>query len=89
MSLELLEFGVLVNLLVNWYFGWLLPSHLAIVGPHYPKCIHPLLSLNLSSPHYNLSKVLLIVLRTLHFSGGEFESLSKHIVDCILGMSFK
>jgi len=49
-----------------------------------PKCICPLLSLNLSSPHYNAIEVLLIVL-----SGGEFESLSKHMVDCMFGISLE
>jgi len=25
----------------------------------------------------------------MHFSGGEFESLVKHMVDCIFGISFE
>jgi len=52
-----------------------------------PKFICPLLSLSPSSPHYNLCKVHLIVLRTLHFSGGEFECHCKPMVDCTFGMS--
>jgi len=82
----LLEFGVLVNLLVAWCFvgcslvTWL--SSFTLL-----KFICQLLSL--FGSHYNSYKVLLIVLCTLHFSGGEFESLGKHLVDCIIGMSLE
>jgi len=84
----ILRFGVLVNLLANWCLVgystviWLSSSTLS-------KYICPLLSLNLFSPHYNPIKDLLIVLCTLHFSGVEFESLVKHMIVCIFGMSLE
>jgi len=88
MFIELLEFGVLLNfVVVGCFVGcslvvWLISSIL-------PKCICPLFSLKPSSPHYNPYKILLIVLFTLHSSGGEFESHVKHMADCIFGMSLE
>jgi len=72
MFIELLEFVVLANLII---FGALIGCSLSFgyVAQHCAKCICLLLFLNPSSPHYNPSKVLLIVLCTLHSSGGEFE----------------
>ena len=54
-----------------------------------PKFINPLLSPNPSSPHYNSCNVLLIIICTLPLSGGEFVNLSKHMVVCIIRMSFE
>jgi len=51
------------------------------------KCICQILSFNPSSPHYNPRKVILIILCILYSSGGEFESLVKHMIDCIIQMS--
>jgi len=71
------RFGVKVNLLVNWWFvgcslvTWLSNSTLPNVFVH----SFPLTLL----PHIT-TQVLLIVLCTLHFSGGEFESPCKHMV---------
>jgi len=82
--IEVWSVGDLYGFLVP---GWLLPSRLANSST-LPKFICPLLFLNPSSPHYNPYKVLLIVLCTLHFSSGEFESFGKHMVE-IFGMSLE
>jgi len=79
-------FAVLVNFMI---FGWFVGCSL-VTWLNYStllKLICQLLSLNPSSPHYNSYKVLLIILYTLHFSGGEFESLREPLVVCIFGMS--
>jgi len=82
-----LGFGELVNFIVS---GCLVGDSLAtwLIPLHCPNLLVYFFLLA-SSPHYSSCKILLIIMSTMHPSGGEFETLSKHMVNCIFGMSFE